>query len=139
MALGFYFDGKRYLYSFEYYKSLSLVDRAFRVIKTTLLNIRPIYHWKERRIVAHALICMLAYYLVVELKRRLAGLFAQNGKGRNYIYTLESLLSTLREIKIGYFKVKDLSVQQLKRLTPLQKKILQNLRIELKLDRVVKH
>jgi len=82
---------------------------------------------------------MLAYYLVVELKRRASGLFAQNGKGRNYIYTLESLLSTLREIKIGYFKVKDLSVQQLKRLTPLQKKILQNLRIELKLDRVVKH
>ena len=42
----------------DYYRSLSLVDRAFAIMKTILLNIRPIRHRKEKRIRAHAFICM---------------------------------------------------------------------------------
>lgn len=45
------------------YKSLSQVERAFRSIKTTDLEVRPIYHYNEQRVRTHLLICMLAYYV----------------------------------------------------------------------------
>jgi transposase len=45
------------------YKSLALVERAFRCIKTVDLNVRPVYHWLEGRVRAHVFLCMLAYYL----------------------------------------------------------------------------
>ena len=45
------------------YKSLSLVERAFRCLKTVDLQIRPVYHWLAERVRAHVLPCMLGYYL----------------------------------------------------------------------------
>src|ERR1700720_885412 len=54
------------------YKSLSLVERAFRCIKTVDLQIRPIYHWLADRVRAHVFVCMLAYYLEWHMRRRLA-------------------------------------------------------------------
>ena len=52
------------------YKSLSLVERAFRCIKTVDLQIRPVYHWLADR--AHVFLCMLAYYLEWHMRQRLA-------------------------------------------------------------------
>ena len=54
------------------YKSLSLVERAFRCIKTVDLNVRPIYHWLEGRVRAHVFLCMLAYYLEWHMRQCLA-------------------------------------------------------------------
>ena len=54
------------------YKSLSLVERAFRCIKTVDLHVRPIYHWLADRVRAHVFLCMLAYYLEWHLRRKLA-------------------------------------------------------------------
>jgi Transposase DDE domain len=54
------------------YKSLANVERAFRCIKTTELNIRPIHHRKEERVRAHVLLCMLAYYVEWHMRRALA-------------------------------------------------------------------
>ena len=45
------------------YKSLSNVERDFRSIKTTDLDVRPIHHYLTGRVQAHMLICMLALYL----------------------------------------------------------------------------
>ncbi len=45
------------------YKNLSVVERAFRCIKTIDLNIRPIRHHLEKRVRAHIFLCMLAYYV----------------------------------------------------------------------------
>jgi len=115
------------------YKSLSLVDRAFRIIKTTLLNIRPIYHWKEKRIKAHAFICMLSYYLVVEMKKRLKDLFEENGKGGKYSLTFKNIIEQLRKIQIGYINVKGLIIRQISKMSQLQKDMLKKLKVELKL------
>ena len=54
------------------YKSLSLVERAFRCIKTVDLQIRPIYHWLADRVRGHVFVCMLAYYLEWHMRQRLA-------------------------------------------------------------------
>jgi transposase len=54
------------------YKSLSLVERAFRCLKTVDLHVRPVYHRLEDRVRAHVFLCMLAYYLEWHLRQRLA-------------------------------------------------------------------
>jgi transposase len=54
------------------YKSLALVERAFRCIKTVDLHIRPVYHWLEGRVRAHVFLCMLAYYLEWHMRQCLA-------------------------------------------------------------------
>ena len=54
------------------YKSLSLVERAIRSIKTVDLHVRPVYHWLPNRVRAHVFLCMLAYYLEWHMRQRLA-------------------------------------------------------------------
>jgi hypothetical protein len=54
------------------YKSLARVERAFRSLKTTDLDIRPIYHWVSPRVRAHVFLCMLAYYLEWHMRQALA-------------------------------------------------------------------
>ena len=54
------------------YKILSMVERAFRCLKTVDLHVRPIHHWLEDRVRAHVFLCMLAYYVEWHLRARLA-------------------------------------------------------------------
>lgn len=56
------------------YKSLSVVERAFRTMKTIDLKVRPIHHRKEERVRAHVLLCMLAYYVEWHMRQKLAPL-----------------------------------------------------------------
>src|SRR5512132_3032787 len=54
------------------YKSLALVERAFRSPKTVDLPIRPLYHWLGTRVRAHVFLCMLSYHVEWHLRARLA-------------------------------------------------------------------
>lgn len=45
-----------------------MVERAFRVSKGTL-EMRPMFHFTERRIESHVCICFVAYKLYKELER----------------------------------------------------------------------
>jgi hypothetical protein len=56
------------------YKSLAQVERAFRTIKTTELEVRPIHHRLAGRVRAHVSLCMLAYYVIWHMRRALAPL-----------------------------------------------------------------
>ncbi|MGH2383345.1 MAG: IS1634 family transposase [Candidatus Limnocylindria bacterium] len=56
------------------YKNLSVVERDFRSLKSVDLELRPIHHRTEERVRAHALICMLAEYLVWHLRKAWAAL-----------------------------------------------------------------
>jgi hypothetical protein len=47
----------------ERYKDLSLVENAFRSLKTVDLKVRPIHHRGEDRVRCHIFLCMLAYYV----------------------------------------------------------------------------
>lgn len=53
------------------YKSLALVERAFRSLKTMALQVRPIFHWNPERVRAHVFLCMLAYYVQWHLREKL--------------------------------------------------------------------
>jgi hypothetical protein len=64
------------------YKGLSAVERAFRSLKTVDLKVRPIHHYRERRVRAHVFLCMLAYYVEWHMRRALAPiLFDDHDKG----------------------------------------------------------
>lgn len=54
------------------YKGLSVVERAFRSMKTMDLKIRPIHHRLAKRVRAHVLLCMLAYYVEWHMREALA-------------------------------------------------------------------
>ena len=56
------------------YKSLARVERAFRCMTTVDLDLRPVFHWTAPRVRAHALLCMLAYYLEWHMRQALAPL-----------------------------------------------------------------
>jgi transposase len=58
------------------YKSLINVEQAFRNLKTTQLEIHPVFHHSDDRIKAHVFICMLSYYLLWHLQQRLKPLYA---------------------------------------------------------------
>jgi transposase len=53
------------------YKGLSNAERAFRSLKTVDIGIRPIHHRHVRRVRAHVLLCMLAYYLEWHMRQAL--------------------------------------------------------------------
>lgn len=55
----------------ENYSHLWQIERAFRISKTDL-RIRPIHHYRKRRIEAHILIAFIAYTIYKELERLLA-------------------------------------------------------------------
>lgn len=52
----------------RHYKGLAEVERAFRSLKSVDLKIRPIHHRLEKRVRAHILLCMLAYYVEWHLR-----------------------------------------------------------------------
>ena len=54
------------------YKSLALVERAFRTLKGVDLQVRPVHHWFAARVKAHVFLCMLAYYVEHHMRRALA-------------------------------------------------------------------
>lgn len=52
------------------YHGLWVVERAFRISKGTL-EMRPVFHFTERRIEAHICICFIAYKVYKELERQI--------------------------------------------------------------------
>ncbi|MDW7971740.1 MAG: IS1634 family transposase [Thermodesulfovibrio sp.] len=60
------------------YKMLYKVEEAFRCLKSSL-DIRPVYHWKERRIQGHIMLCFLSFYVLRVMQRKLTegGIFIE--------------------------------------------------------------
>jgi len=54
------------------YKGLSVVERAFRSMKTVDLKVRPIHHRLADRVRSHVFLCMLAYYVEWHMRQALA-------------------------------------------------------------------
>jgi transposase len=56
------------------YKSLALVERAFRCLKGLDLLVRPIRHRVDDRVRAHLFLCLLAYYVEWHMRKALQSL-----------------------------------------------------------------
>jgi transposase len=113
------------------YKSLSVVEQAFRNLKTVSLEIRPVYHKKDDRIRSHVFLCVLAFYVQWHMQRRLQPLFATDGEGKNRQWTVESVIERLRGIRKQRVKVSDVEFDQVTQADPEQQKILDLLKVRL--------
>jgi len=73
----------------ENYGQLWQIERAFRISKTDL-RIRPMYHYRRRRIEAHVLVAFVAYTIYKELERRLheAGLAMSSKRAAELTQTM---------------------------------------------------
>src|SRR5512132_382861 len=60
------------------YKSLAHGERAFRSLKSIDLDIRPVHHRLAARVRAHVFLCMLAYYVQWQMRRKLAPLLFED-------------------------------------------------------------
>jgi len=75
----------------ERYKDLSMVERAFRTMKTGLLEVRPVYVRKAAHTRAHVLVVMLAYLIVRELDWAWSGLNLTVEEGLDHLKKLSAV------------------------------------------------
>ena len=105
----------------DQYHGLWVVEKAFRVSKGTL-DMRPMFHFTERRIEAHVCICFVAYKVYKELERiiKLAGI---NMSIREVLKTARTIITVrvnMPENKDVYVKTLFLTKRQ-KTIEPLFK------------------
>jgi transposase len=106
------------------YKSLSVVEQAFRNLKTVSLEIRPVYHKKDDRIRSHVFLCVLAFYLQWHMQQRLQPLFEADGEGKNRQWTVQSVIARLMGIRKERVKVAEVEFDQVTQADQEQQKIL---------------
>ncbi len=115
----------------ETYKNLSVVEQAFRNLKTVSLEIRPVYHKKDDRIRSHVLLCVLAFYLQWHMQQRLKPLFEADGEGKNRQWTIENVIERLRAIRKQRVKVAGVEFDQVSQADQEQQKILDLMKVKL--------
>jgi len=110
------------------YKALGGVERAFRSLKTALLEMRPIFHKKDQRIKAHVFMCMLAYYLQWHLVDRLRPLFEQDGAGKDRRWSVENVIERLAAIRSNRVSANGVQFDQITETDDEQSEILRLLK-----------
>jgi transposase len=99
------------------YKELAEIERGWRTLKSSLL-LRPVYHWTERRILAHIFVCVLALQLERWMRNRLKTL------------SVPKALRLLQQIKVGKLTVNGKTMTMATRPTAEQKEILHKLGVK---------
>ncbi len=77
----------------DQYHGLWVVKRAFRISKGTL-DMRPMFHFTERRIEAHVCICFIAYKVYKELERLIA--INKIGMSVDHVLDAAKTITTIR-------------------------------------------
>lgn len=85
---------------------LQSVERDFRTLKTTLLEIRPIFLRKETRTRAHVFVAMLALKIVREMRRCLVAEFGTTDDDKMAV-TVEDALATLGRFCLETYRMND--------------------------------
>lgn len=107
------------------YRKLSLVEDAFRNLKTVQLEVRPVYHKKDDRIRSHVFLCMLAYYLQWHAQERLQPIFEKDGQGKDRQWTFASVIQRLTAIRSERVKSAGVEFNLITQATVDQKAILE--------------
>lgn len=116
------------------YKSLKHVELAFRTMKTTELETRPIRHWTPSRVKGHVFMCFLAYRVLYEARQRWACELERDSVTRECDGdSLREMWAALDRITAGYVCVANETVCQVGRITPAQKRYLEELRVPVKI------
>ena len=94
------------------YKRLAEVERAFRSLKTVDLKVRPIHHRLEKRVRAHVLLCMLAYYVEWHMRQALAPMLFDDEQRQAAETLRASVVAPARRSSSAERKARDKRTQQ---------------------------
>lgn len=81
------------------YQMLWQIENSFRVLKSTL-DLRPVYHWTEKRIQGHIMICFLSLYMLRAIEFRINRQEKLNLSTDEIFYNLDKI----RAVTINAFK-----------------------------------
>ena len=100
----------------KHYKELSEIERGWRCLKSTL-ELRPVYHWTERRIRAHVFLCVIALQVERWMRNKL----------QSISLSVPQAMRKLRQIKMGELCLGTQSMLMPTKLTKEHKVILKSL------------
>ena len=103
------------------YCDLEMVERAFRTIKTSHLELRPVFVKKKTSTQGHVFVVMLALLLQRELENAIT----------NMDITVQEAINELEAIRMEEVKLGDATIQNIPIPTETGKKILKNISITL--------
>ncbi len=110
------------------YKTLARVESAFKELKN-FIDLRPMYHWAERRVEAHVFICVLAYLIEICIEIRL--------KEANMKMTARKALNLLSDVKLVKQSVGEIEMCTYSKPTPEASKIIQALKLKLPKEKLI--
>ena len=115
------------------YKKLQNVEHAFRDLKSDNISIRPVYHRNENQTRGHVLLCMLAYAIIKTMENKLFPFLKAYNKNNKTKLSFNDLTEELKNIKMCELNIgKGVISSHITDLNPLQQKILECLKINLK-------
>jgi transposase len=107
------------------YKDLKYVEQAFRTLKTTDIQTRPIRHFNEPQVRGHLFACFLAYRVIWELRQRLAPVLARDPETKRCeAGSLAEIWRELSDISVAKFEVNGKTHLKLSHITPYAQKLL---------------
>lgn len=108
----------------EKYKNLQYVEQAFRTMKSSDIQIRPVRHFGEDHVRGHVFACFLAYRGIWELRQRFAEELKRDDHRRCEAGSLQDIWKELSRIAIVQIKAKDKTWFKLTDLTERQSHLL---------------
>lgn len=113
------------------YGDLQKVERDFRRMKTTLIEIRPIFVRKESRTRGHVFVSMLSLKIARLMENRLYNVF-QTTRESDDAVTVEDAMAALLRLCLQYYRIGNQTVTGLPKPDGYQQKILNALGVKIK-------
>lgn len=104
------------------YKELWKIEDAFGEIKGTL-EARPMFHWTDKRIEGHMMICFLAYYLEATITQKL--------KKENAGFTVPKAFDVLNQVRAIPVKIRNQTVWVRTKMDEISAKTFKVLKIQI--------
>ena len=120
------FTTKRLIPKFDMvsiYFDKDLIEKAFRSLKG-VVKLRPIRHWLNNRVIAHVLICFLAYLLLSLLKYRLRKIDMSPTEALQHIDSVYKVYLKDKNNNLKFTRIVTLNKKQEEILKTIDKNIL---------------
>jgi transposase len=107
------------------YKDLKYVEQAFRTMKTTDIQTRPIRHFHEAPVRGHVFACFLAYRVVWELRQRLEPVLRRDPKSQQCeAGSLAEIWRELSTVSLAKLSANGKTFLKLSQISPYVQKVL---------------
>lgn len=106
----------------EKYRELWKIEESFRLMKSQL-EVRPMFHWTDRRISGHLVMCFLSFIILRELERR--------AKTAGIEDSVNKILKALSDLQISELECKGDRYLLRSRVLPLAVQIFKAMKIKL--------